>query len=155
MWKQVTHFRIYVQIYNRAFGNVNYLTKIAILTVAINGTYEFLVGFENRPFESAVLLFIALLSISAYTTGFGGLHRVSSVVSFAKASLGPALRQRANTFGGSHQYVARVRHLRKAMQCTRDVAVMEGEFQKISRMSAPIFMDFFLQKVISLLVADE
>ena len=76
------------------------------------------------------------------------------MVSLAKTSLIPAYTDRANTFGGSCQYAARVSNLRKAPECTRDTAVMEGEYQKISRVSVPTCMDLFLQRVISLLVAD-
>ena len=119
------------------------------LSVAINGTYFCLTRYDKRPADSLFLQTLAVESIWYYSVAINTLHRVSTTVSSAKAVLLPSLLHLKGT------QALEVMRLRKVMLCTRDVAITEGRFQRIPRMAVANVVDFFLQRVISLLVASK
>ena len=141
-----------VILFNIACGNLLYVLKLMSLSVAISGTYFFFKGFEKRPADSGMLLAFAVFASSYHSLGIGRLHRITRIVASAKVVILPLLWHRTR---GSKMQSGPAMYLRKMILCTPEVAIVEGGFQRIPRPSVPIFVDFFLQRVISLLVANK
>ena len=153
-WSKLNQLRVIVALFNSVFRHLIYIGKLSALGITINGFYYCLIGFSKHPVDSLILLILSVTAAVYYSACINDLHKVTLIFPSAKRVLLPALIDTANKFPsvrGKSQYAYMKKWMR--MRCGMDVAVHEASFQRISRMSFVLFIDYLVQRVISLLVA--
>jgi len=153
LWATLKEVQVVVAIYNEMNATLLHIGKMVTLYVAITGTYFCITNYHARPAESIFLMFFGYADSAYYIGITKGLHKMGSFITTAKEVLLPTL-DHVETKVSLQDQIGDVQYLRKCMENARDSPIKDGEFQKMSELGTVVFLDFYAQPVISLLMAD-
>ena len=145
--KKYNDFHVLISLCNALFRNILFTGKLMALACSILGTY-YVLSSENASY--IFLLFFGAFSLNAilfYTIACQHLFSVPTVFERFKEHCSMMLNKRENVMTPWEEQVRKYR-----IQAMHKIGIKDGGFRVLQSVSTLLFIDFYLNTVISLLL---